>query len=352
MNNRQLELLARIQLQNTQGIGPLGRKRILNHYKTALNFWKAGVQSWKSNNILNKPTIIKASQSELVTQIPTQHNFQLWGEHNYPQYLANCPDAPIFLFQKGEAVWSSHIPIGIVGTRKITSYGKAVLTELIQALSKFKVCIISGLAQGTDTLAHQLALEYDLPTVGVLAHGFSTLYPPENTGLAKDMQQKGALITEFQDHVLPIKEYFPLRNRIVAGMVHNLIVIESNLEGGSMITAKLSNSYGREVWAVPGPVNAPYSKGCNHLIGSQLAEILDDVSRYASYLELPDLSNSKAISKEFLSEEEEKILRLLEKGKLHIDNIQDQFSHPIHQNLLQLELDGHIKKRGSYYTLE
>ena len=162
--------------------------------------------------------------------------------------------------------------IAIVGTRSKTEYGKQLTEKLLAGLEAQKVMIVSGLAFGIDAIAHKAALKHQLPTVAVVAHGLDNIYPPEHTALAKDIiKENGGLLTEFRSKTKPDKHNFPSRNRIVAGMSDAAIVIETDIKGGSMITAELANGYNKDVFAFPGRTTDNKSAGCNYLIKNNKA---------------------------------------------------------------------------------
>ena len=187
-------------------------------------------------------------------------------DQEYPKRLQHCHDSPLMLYYKGNADLNAEKVVGVVGTRNITDYGHYMTEKIVEDLSANNVLIVSGLAYGVDAASHMAALKYDLATVGVMGNGLHTVYPAENKNLAAKMLEKGGVLTEFMSGEKPDRVNFPQRNRIVAGMVDCLVVVESALKGGAMITAELANSYDREVFAVPGKVGDLYSEGCNHLI--------------------------------------------------------------------------------------
>ncbi len=193
----------------------------------------------------------------------------------YPQRLLNCYDPPTLLFYKGNADLNHTKILSVIGTRLNTAYGKYLAEKLIAGLAGENVLIVSGLAFGIDTLAHKAAVKSGLPTVGVLAHGLDTFYPPENKSLAREMQQHGGILTEFISNTKPDKHHFPIRNRIVAGICDAVIVIETGIKGGSMITAELANGYNREVFAFPGKTTDAKSAGCHELIIHHKATLIN-----------------------------------------------------------------------------
>ena len=268
-------------------------------------------------------------------------------DKDYPKRLQHCHDSPIMLYYKGNADLNASKTVGIVGTRNITDYGRYVAEKLIEELVPDNVMIVSGLAYGVDTAAHRAALKYDLATVGVLGHGMQTIYPAENRKLSTNMIEKGGILTEFVSGTQPDRENFPKRNRIVAGMVDCLVVIESALKGGAMITADIANSYDREVFAMPGRVGDIYSEGCNQLIKTNKANLLVNAAdiRYVMRWDV----DTKVVAKQMrlfrdFSEDEKKVMDVFaENNVVHIDDIiigTDLSPSKIASILLSLEFDG------------
>lgn len=268
-------------------------------------------------------------------------------DKDYPKRLQHCHDSPLMLYYKGNTDLNASKTVGIVGTRNITDYGRYVTEKLIEDLSVDNIQVISGLAYGVDAAAHRAALKYDLATVGVLGHGMHTVYPAENRKLSTKMLEKGGILTEFVSGTPPIRENFPKRNRIVAGMVDCLVVIESALQGGAMITADIANSYDREVFAVPGRVGDIYSEGCNHLIKTNKANLLVNAADIR-YLMRWDV-DAKVVAKQMrlfrdFSDDEKKVMEVFAKNNVvHLDDIiigTDLSPSKIASVLLSLEFDG------------
>ena len=196
-------------------------------------------------------------------------------DESYPKRLLNCYDPPTLLYYRGNANLNASKIISVVGTRSKTDYGKQLTEKLMADLEEQQVLVISGLALGVDAVAHKAALKHHLPTVAVIAHGLDKIYPPEHTPLAKDiLTNNGGLLTEFRSKTKPDKHNFPSRNRIVAGMSDATIVIETDIKGGSIITAELANSYNKDVFAFPGRTTDTKSAGCNYLIKNNKAILL------------------------------------------------------------------------------
>ena len=268
-------------------------------------------------------------------------------DQDYPKRLQHCHDSPMMLYYKGNADLNAAKTIGVVGTRNITEYGKYATEKIIEDLSSDNILIISGLAYGVDSASHRAALKYDLATVGVLGHGMQTIYPAENRNLSTKMLEKGGILTEYISGTRPEKENFPKRNRVVAGMVDCLVVIESALKGGAMITADIANSYDREVFAIPGKIGDYYSEGCNHLIKTNKANLLTCATdiRYVMRWDV----DTKVVAKQMrlfrdFSEDEQKVMNVFENNSvIHLDDIivgTDLTPSKIASVLLSLEFDG------------
>ncbi len=204
----------------------------------------------------------------------------LWfTDANYPQRLnrPDCEDTPPLLYYIGDADLNAQKVVSIVGTRRATEYGKEMTLRLVKGLQQEGILVVSGLAYGIDTASHKAAREFGLPTVGVVAHGLDTLYPPQNRSLAKEMaSSNGGLITEYPSRTAIHPSYFPARNRIIAALSDAVVVVEAGVKGGALITANLANGYHRDVLAFPGRVGDKYSEGCNRIISNGKATLVQD----------------------------------------------------------------------------
>ena len=248
-------------------------------------------------------------------------------DKDYPKRLLNCYDSPILLYYKGEADLNGDKVVAIIGTRNHTDYGKQITEQLVEELTEQKVVVVSGLAYGIDAIAHKTAVKNNLPTVGVLAHGLDQVYPPQHTGLAKEMLKAGGgLLTEFRSKSKPDKHNFPTRNRVVAGMSDATIVIETGIKGGSMITAELANNYNKDVFAFPGKVTDTKSAGCNYLIKNNKAILLTEARELVELMnweqaKKPVLKKQKELFIELTNDEKIIVTILNEKKSVHIDEI-------------------------------
>ncbi len=228
-------------------------------------------------------------------------------EPDYPKRLLNCEDAPLLIYTRGNSSFNQTKILSIVGTRKPTDDGITLCEKFIEDLAVRHpgTMIVSGLAYGIDICAHRAALKNNLPTAAVLAHGFNEIYPPIHTKTAIEIEDNGALITEFISSAFPDKPNFVRRNRIVAGMADAVLVVESAKKGGSLITAQIASGYNRDVLAFPGRVNDRTSKGCNHLIKTNVAALVEDVSDMEYVLGWEPIDKKKIVSQPTLFAEPE-----------------------------------------------
>lgn len=217
--------------------------------------------------------------------------FVPFGSGEYPARLAECPDAPLGLYVKGDAPLAVDRPeIAFVGTRDLTSYGRYWCQALVEALSRARIKprIVSGLALGADVVAHLTALENDLPTVAVMATGVDAVYPAPHMGVAARIAAAGqsALVSDYPLRTMPVAVNFVRRNRIIAGLSDATVVIESKIKGGSLITARFAFDYDREVYVLPGRVDDKCSRGCNRLILSEKAHPIESAEMLVEALGL------------------------------------------------------------------
>jgi len=275
---------------------------------------------------------------------------------DYPALLRELYDPPIGLYQKGK--YSFERPaIAMVGSRKTTLYGQKVARTLARELAQAGFCIVSGLARGIDTAAHEGALEGQGPTVGVLGTGLDIIYPPENIDLYRQVEAAGAVVSEFPFGRRANRQSFAMRNRIVAGMSVGVVVVESDKAGGSMITARFAGEQGRQLFAVPGRIDQSTSAGCHQLIqdGAKLTTCVDDVLNEFSYLDglapTPIAASPSAAALEAppVSPLEATVLATFAGGsRLIPDEIAEQTGLPIAEintALMMLELQRRVAKQ-------
>lgn len=328
------DLLFQISLTLIPGIGDVHAKALVNHFGNAEAIFKAkkkdleeieGIGSIRANSIKHFNDFTKAEEE--IAFIQKYKITPLFiTDKNYPQRLLNCYDSPIILYYKGNADLNSSKIIAIVGTRNHNEYGKNVCEKFVDDLANENILIVSGLAFGIDSIAHKSALKNDLKTIGVLAHGLDRIYPSQNKSLAKQMIEQGGLLTDFRSKTNPDKQNFPKRNRIVAGISDAIVVIETGIKGGSLITAELGNGYNKDVFAIPGRINDTKSEGCNYLIKNNKACLItsaDDLLENMSWKEhkKPSAKKQRELFIE-LSDDEKIIVNILQQQEqIHIDEL-------------------------------
>ena len=243
----------------------------------------------------------------------------------YPEGLKAIYDPPLALYVRGELQPKDRQALAIVGTRSPTHYGLSVADKFGYQLAKTGFVVVSGLARGIDTASHQAALKGGGRTIAVVGAALDRLYPPENEKLADEIAEHGAVISEYTMGREADRTTFPYRNRIISGLSLGLIVVETNSKGGAMITADMALEHGKSVFAVPGRIDSPTSRGTHQLIkqGAKLVEDIDDVLAEFSLL-LPDEPKKKAVElgrrpDVNLSADEQSIVRTLWKGELDVD---------------------------------
>jgi len=273
-------------------------------------------------------------------------------DQEYPKRLIHCEDSPITFFSLGNFNYNSTKIISIVGTRKATNYGKDLCKTLITDFKNMgiDVVIVSGLAFGIDIAAHKAALDENIPTLGVLAHGLDNIYPAAHTKYAKQMITNGGLCTEFLTETNPDKQNFVKRNRIVAGLADATIVVESDKKGGALITADIANSYNRDVFAIPGRINDKLSSGTNQLIKTNHAILAESATDIATFLGWEtEIKNTNLQSSFFINFEPDELAlaSLLEKeGNLPIDMLALLSKMPVSKVsaiLITMEFKGILK---------
>lgn len=355
-----MNTLNKIALTKIQGIGPRLSRNLLAHCGSVEAVFDSSKKALLSipgigpaavERILSK-TYLKEAEAEL--EFIQKHQIEaIWLEDdNYPRRLSQCEDAPLLLYYKGNADLNPSRVVSIVGTRNSTRYGQRICEKLVEALSALDVHIISGLAYGIDVLAHQYAVQQQIPTIGILGHGLDRIYPASHREIASKMLANGGLLTEFPSGTNPDRQNFPMRNRIIAGLADVTIVIEAAMKGGALITAEIANSYNRDVCAFPGSIEQEYSAGCNYLIKTNRAHLIRNAEDLC-YLMNWEATASKpekqlVLVPKAMSRDEQKVYTFLSDQELEqatIDQIAIYCDWPQSKLaiiLLEMELEGHI----------
>jgi len=363
------ELIYRIGITLIPGVGDVNAKSLISYCGSAEAVFKEkkeklmkipGIGSITADAVCNQDVLGRAEEEiKFIEKHKIIPLFYL--DEDYPKRLKHCSDSPIMLYYKGTADLNRQKIISIVGTRMATDYGKKICENLIKELAPYNIMVVSGLAYGIDVCAHKAAIANDLPTVAVVAHGLDKIYPSAHRSTAEKMLKNGGLLTDFISKTNPDKENFPKRNRIVAGISDATIVVESGKDGGSLITADIANSYNRDVFAFPGKVDDKYSEGCNHLIKSNRAGLIQsaqDILYIMGWEEAKEKKKPKQQKELFieLGAEEKAIVNVLKDNEqLNIDELCYKANLPmskISTLLLTLEFSGIIKSLpGKMYQL-
>lgn len=364
MNN---DLLYKIAITKVPKVGPITAKNIVSYCGGAQAVFEAspkelmkipGVGRTLVENIRNHKVLEEAKKElDFVSKNKVQCLF--YTDNKYPSRLKHFNDSPAILYFKGNADLNQQRIVSIIGTRTPSPHGKAICEEIVAELEKYNVLIVSGLAYGVDVTAHRKSVSLDIPTIGVLGHGLSMIYPPEHKDVSEKMMKKGGVLTEFTHRKGPDREHFPMRNRIVAGMCDALIVVETKEKGGSMITAELANGYNKDVFAIPGRARDKKFGGGNWLIKNHKAQLIESAEDMVGIMRWEQFEKNKNIQKQLfveLSEKEQGIVDILRnENEMAIDRlsyISKLTSSEISSLLLELEFKGMIKTLpGKRYML-
>ncbi len=362
------ELQYQIALSLIPGIGDIAAKKLIAYCGGAEAIFKE-----KENILIKIPGIgLKGAKSIASAKVLDRAEEELrfiednkvkalfYLDKDYPKRLLHCEDSPILIYVKGNIDLNRQKHISFVGTRNATVKGKIRCEKIIEELSQHDVTIISGLAYGIDITAHKAALKYKLPTIGVVGSSLDNIYPKSHFNTAKKMEENGAIISDYISKTKMLPVHFAERNRIVAGISDATVVIESAEKGGSLITADLANGYNRDVFAIPGRPEDSQSIGCNKLIKSHKAALIESAADIEYILGWEKDEKKHSIQQELLLDdftaEEQKILHALKKSETKsIDIISIESGIPMSKTspiLLNLEFKGVIQSLpGKMYRL-
>ena len=285
-------------------------------------------------------------------------------DDEYPQALRNCKEAPIAIYVLGKLPTDDHACVGLVGTRKITPYGRRVASKLATELAQCGVVIVSGLARGIDSECHAACVRLKKPTVGVIGTGIGRCYPPENRALEKALlEYGGAVVSELPFNRPPNAFHFPRRNRMIAALSQPVVVIEGEVKSGALITAKLALEQGKDVLAVPGPIDSPQSGGPNSLIAqgagvvTSVADILEYIPQQqrfgldARFFEHTEQTPTKP--EETLSAREQQVMHAIADGQLSLDQVALALETDVPETaelLFNLEVKGFLACENGLYS--
>jgi DNA processing protein len=340
-----------------KGIGAVRLRTLLDTFGDAQQAWTASPQALRqaglSDKLVENLARLRADVSleQVWEDIQAKEiNILTWEDEGYPTRLRDVDNAPPVLYLRGTITPDDDWAVAIVGTRRATSYGRQVAERIARELARNGVTVVSGMARGIDGVAHRAALDTGGRTLAVLGSGVDRIYPPEHRRLAKDIVSQGALVSDYPPGTPPEGRNFPPRNRIIAGLSLATVVVEAGKRSGALITSDFALEQGREVFAVPGSVMAPQSRGPNRLI-QQGAHPLLDPKEILETLELSLLTEQRQARTVLPSNPSEaQIFDVLGYESLHVDEIQVQTGMPIEEvtaTLAMMELKGMVRKVGA-----
>lgn len=353
MNNTSYLLV----LHSIDGLGPIRLKTIINYFKDPKIAWEANERELLEigipKNVVDKlkETRKKLDPEDYANSIEKSGiKWMSLFDEIYPKRLKEIYDPPIVIYYKGEILPEDEKAVAVVGTRKITGYGRVVTEQFTSGLVNAGVTVVSGLARGVDSCAHEVVLKEGGRTIAVLGGGLNKIFPPENISLAaKIADGHGVVISEFPPDYPSLAGNFPARNRIISGLSQAVLVTEAAEDSGSLITARVALEQGRDVFAVPGPITSFLSKGPIDLI-KEGARPVSDPQEILDELGIDGVSSIKShLSKEDLTDEEQKIIDCLENENKHIDEIcrsLNSSAAQISSNLLKMEIKGWVRNLG------
>lgn len=345
-----------VALSQASGIGEKRFKVLIENFKSAKEVWESTDKLLKQ--ILDPSVFEKFNQfrqktnpENLLQEIYRKDIKVLTlSDKAYPEKLKQIFDPPPVLYIKGELLPQDNLALAVVGTRRITNYGREVTETLVRQLANSGLTIVSGMARGVDSLAHKVALDSGSRTIAVLGCGVDIVYPPQNFNLAKEIVKNGALVSEYPPGTQPIPGHFPARNRIISGLSLGTLVTEADEKSGSLITASSALEQNREVFAVPGPIYSQLSKGPAGLIkqGAKLVTSAEDILEELNIEQKQKAQKIKQVIPD--NKDEEIIIKLLANEPKHIDQIlrESAFgSDKLNGLLVTMELKGQIKNIGN-----
>ncbi len=339
------------------GIGRVRMMLLCNHFSSLEAAWRATPAELRhaglDHNSINAISSFK-SKISLDEEMEKLDRYRIkvfiYHDPSYPSRLKEIYDYPPLIYIRGTLLPEDEWCLAVVGTRRATVYGRQVTEEIVSDLAKSKITIVSGLAKGIDTVAHQSALETGGRSIAVFASGLDIVYPAENANLARRIMEQGALISEYPLGTRPRAENFPRRNRIMSGLSLGVLVTEASETSGAMITANLAVEQNREVFAVPGSILSPQSRGTSHLIqeGAKLVSNSSDILEELNLTSLAQQLEMKQIIPP--TETESQLLERLSTEPTHIDEICRLSGLPtstVSSNLAMMELKGLVRQVGA-----
>ncbi|MFZ1082306.1 MAG: DNA-processing protein DprA [Candidatus Kryptoniota bacterium] len=355
-----MDVRSLLSLSMVPGIGPARLRALVNHFGDPESVLAANERELASTdgidrNLAKKIRMERNFEKEVQVQLSrlnkSEAKLVTFWDKEFPEHLKKIYDPPVMLFVRGELSNSGKYSVAVVGTRNPTTYGKHIAEKFAAELSEQGIMVVSGLARGIDTIAHATTVRSGGRTIAVLGSGVDVIYPSENRRLAEQILMSGAIVSEYYMGAKPDAVNFPRRNRIISGISLGTIIIETDENGGAMITASTALDQNREVFAVPGNVFEKKSRGTNRLIKEGRAKLVEDISDVVEELRYklkPILKDKQKVqSKVQLSIFEQKIFDVLTDEPIHIDALAEKCAMTTSDLLVQLlglELKGVVKQ--------
>jgi DNA processing protein len=339
-----------------KGIGAVRFQALLNYFGDPQIAWGAPTEALReaglSEKVIENLVQLRSSKdlNEVMESLEKKGiSILLLSDEDYPKRLQELEQPPPVLFKRGELVPEDEWAVAVVGTRRVTGYGRQVAEDVAGTLASHGITVISGLARGVDSISHQAALNAGGRTIAVLGSGLDRVYPPENRQLAENISTNGALLSDYPPGTPPEASNFPPRNRLISGLALAVVIIEAGNTSGALITAGFAADQGREVFAVPGNITAPGSKGTNRLIQDGAQPLLNP-EQLLEALELTMVAEHRTARVVLPSDTiEAQLFETLSREPLHIDEIQTRSEIPIEKvtaTLALMELKGMVRQVG------
>ncbi len=353
MNDQKKYWLA---INRVKNIGPVRFRSLLETFGSPKSIWEANESQLRASGlgpaiVQNLLALRRSMDFERVEEELSKHNVQVhtWEDKEYPQRLRNISQSPPVIFSKGKLIEEDDWAIAVVGTRKVSHYGRQVAEELGAFLANQGITLISGLARGVDAISQQAAINAGGRSIAVLAHGLDQIYPPENRDLGLAIANNGALISDYHMGTPPESTNFPPRNRLISALSRATVVVEAGKRSGALITAEFAMEQGRDVFAVPGSVYSPQSKGPNQLIRNGAHPLLQ-FDQLLEALDLEFMHHQKSARTSLPQDAlQAKLFGLLTPEPMHVNEIGSLAEMPIDKvssALALMELKGLVRQVG------
>lgn len=345
-----------IGFSRVPGIGPVRLRALLDHFGDVCDAWGASTATLRALGFDRRTIesfVTQRSNLDLAMELERVNQQGItvlsWDSPDYPALLMNIPDPPPVLYVRGELLPRDDWALAVVGTRRATVYGREATRTLVSGLAAGGLTIVSGLARGIDTHAHQIALEAGGRTLAVLGNGVDIIYPAQNRDLAYRIVENGALVSEYPLGTQPEAGNFPRRNRIISGLSLGVLVVEGSKSSGAMITADYAAEQGREIFAVPGNISSSNSAGPNQLIqqGAKLATTIGDILEELNLTMVAEQAEAREVIPD--NDTEAVLLKHLSTEPVHVDELGRASGLPINEvssALTLMELKGKVRQVG------